>query len=295
LLQRCAAGVAHFSQLRIDRAGQRYRLRFTYLAFNSTTRDYSAQPVASSSSSGSSSSSSSPAGAAPTSPLAARGAPASLSAESPFFEVQTGAPHAVVVSRQPAGAVAGGSAFATQPAVRLVDVGGNTVASDSQSVAVASVVASPSVGRTVRVDTRRAPAVQVRRISSAPAHRTVAPGDRVTIVVEFDQEVTLGATSALPTLALGLEASATPGVSLEATARRSGVGQRRTAFAFNFTVPLGLQGGGSQLLEVSGAWGRPRRWARPCWTTSAAPRTSRWGRTARREAATRSAIGATSP
>jgi hypothetical protein len=251
--------VVQFFQLRIDRAGQRCRLRFTYLAFNPTTRDYRAQPVASSRGS--------PVGAAPSSPSAARGVPASLSVDSPFFEVQTGAPHAPVVSRKPAGAAAGGSAFATQPSLRLVDSGGNTVASDSQSVAVASVVASPSVGRTVRVDTRRDPTMQVHRVSSAPAHRTVTPGDRVTIVVEFDQEVTLGATSALPTPVLGLQASATPGVSLEATARRSGVGQRRTAFAFNFKVPLGLQGGGGQLLEVSGAFALSLRSSSPLGAT----------------------------
>ena len=35
-LLRCVAGLARFSQLRIDRAGQRYRLKFTYLAFNTT-------------------------------------------------------------------------------------------------------------------------------------------------------------------------------------------------------------------------------------------------------------------
>ena len=81
--------------------------------------------------------------------------------------------------RQPTGAIAGGNAFAVQPVVQLRDVGGNAIALDSQSSVVASVVASPSVGRTVRIDTRRDPIVEINRIFSVPANQIVAPGSGV--------------------------------------------------------------------------------------------------------------------
>jgi len=256
------AGLARFSQLRIDRAGQRYRLKFTYLAFNTTTREYHTQLMPSTASVKaaaiepaviarirSSSMSSSTAAAATSVPMAV---------DSPFFDVDVGLPYSLAVVRQPTGAIAGGNAFAVQPVVQLRDVGGNVIASDSQSSVVASVVASPSVGRTVRIDTRRDPIVEINRIFSVPANQIVAPGDLVTIFVEFKEEVTLGATSSLPTLALNLQTAAAPSVNLEATARRSGAGRRSTVFAFDFTVPLSLKGtAGSRrgmLLEV----GSPR-------------------------------------
>lgn len=140
------AGLARFSQLRIDLAGQRYRLKFTYLAFNTTTREYHTQLMPSTASVKaaaiepaviarirSSSMSSSTAAAATSVPMAV---------DSPFFDVDVGLPYSLAVVRQPTGAIAGGNAFAVQPVVQLRDVGGNVIASDSQSSVVASVVAS---------------------------------------------------------------------------------------------------------------------------------------------------------
>jgi hypothetical protein len=196
-LQRLVSGVALFTQLRIDRKGELYALRFSLFGFDPVTRDYKRfQPTTTSSGSDSSTSTSSTSSSRSSSRSSSSSSSSSatlggISVDTKPFTVALGPPYALALTRAPRGAVAGGNAFKVQPAVALVDVGGNVVTTDSQSVVVAGVVASLSVGRLVRVDTRDSPTVKVTRVrcGDGAQHAVVTSGDQVQVLLDFDQEV----------------------------------------------------------------------------------------------------------
>jgi len=213
-LQRLDRGLAIFTQLSVDTAGDLYALRFHYLKYDPLLR------------------------------VMGDAVDSDISIDTAPFTVAIGPPYKLSIQRDPKGAIAGGSALSQQPVVAITDVGGNVVTSDSESLVISYVVASPSSARLIRVDTSTADMVKVTKIyldeSSTKYGDVVTIGDRLVINVEFDQEVKVGATSCLPQLLLGF-VNMTSNSHYYATSSRKMVGLRTNILKFVWQIPENFQ------------------------------------------------------
>lgn len=219
-MQRLDRGIARFTQLAINNAGNLYSLRFKFMKYNDSSPSQYIE--------------------------------SDIYQDTEYFTVNVGPPYKLNIQRQPAGAVAGGSALSVQPIVALNDVGGNVVRSDSESLVIAHLVSSPSSAKLIRVDTSEAELVSVTKlyVRDESLHgEVVTIGDRVVINVEFDQEVTIGATSALPKLALDIMNSTSS--QHYAIASRRMVGYRSKVLQFVWEIPITLTNVNSLLSHAS--------------------------------------------
>jgi hypothetical protein len=167
-------GVASFHNLRIDKVGNDYSLRFYLLA---------------------------------NTPGTAIWTPTGLTADSPNFNVVLGEPQSLAVSTPPSNAWAGGAPIGTQPIVELRDLGGNVIKTDGTSTVTAQIATSLAVTSSIVVDTSLATTTVVSKVSSLKPmdEDGYGLGEVIDIIVTFNQEVVVTpatGSGAMPTLLL---------------------------------------------------------------------------------------------
>lgn len=135
-----------------------------------------------------------------------------FSAAGSSFNVEIGPPATLSFLRHSQGGWAGNQPFATQPKLALLDLGGNIVVGDSESIVTAHVTPSISQNSRVVINTANDDIPIIIQVAFAPSIRDdervyFGPGDTIVIDVIFSQEVTLLPTDdagVLPQLALNV-------------------------------------------------------------------------------------------
>eukprot|EP00937_MAST-01D_sp_MAST-1D-sp2_P000215 g215.t1 len=193
-------GVGTFNNLRIDKAGNDYTMRFYLLKNRRGTQIWDMT---------------------------------NLYLDSANFNVVFGRPQKLVVHTAPANAWAGGSPIGVQPTIEMQDLGGNVLRTDTSSIVTASITPSLAVASSIVVNTALAPATTVGSVRTAKAAGEYGVGEVVDVDVVFSQEVLVTAvgTSAVPTLQLAASAST--------LAPCTTVGVRSRVLTFRYVVTAG--------------------------------------------------------
>eukprot|EP00937_MAST-01D_sp_MAST-1D-sp2_P007795 g7795.t1 len=188
-------GVATFNNLRIDRVGNDYSLRFYLLKNRRGTQIWDLT---------------------------------TLYVDSPNFNVVLGAPQALAVSTPPSNAWAGGSPIGVQPILELRDLGDNVIRTDGTSQVTATITPSIAVASSIVVNTAAAADTKVVDVLTSKADGEYGVGEVIDVCVAWDQDVTVvaAADGRLPELLLDAGATAV------ATCVTVGVQARKQCFRY---------------------------------------------------------------
>jgi hypothetical protein len=205
-------GIVQFRGLSIDKAGEHYRLAYTFL-------DHINGELV------------------PTS-IITLGMP---------FNVEIGPAYKLSILRHASGGWAGNQPFSRQPKIALVDKGGNVVVGDSTNVVTATVVPSLSYSTHIIVDTTDDPTPVIDRVAFSSrilsdGRILYGPGDSIEIIVTFTQEVALypkGDGSSLPRLILNAIHNGSAGVVYAELANIPPEGELTKTLLFEYYVNIG--------------------------------------------------------